>query len=104
MKDEGFRAPGLLCFTPTLPLIPPPRMHNSYVVTDHPQPASPESQSTKRGGGNDLSNTDADAAGFIYLVANMTELFARAHALHHNSAWLRLPARCGGMLRGLKWF
>lgn len=69
MKDEGLRAPGLLCFTPTLPLIPVTQMHNSYAVTDHPQPASLESQLMRQGGGNDLSNTDTDTGGFIYLIA-----------------------------------
>lgn len=68
MKDEGLRAPGLLRFTPTLPLIPGTRLHNSYVVTDHPQPASLESQPMTQGGGNDSSDTDADAASFIYFV------------------------------------
>lgn len=70
MKDEGLRAPGLLCFTPTLPLIPVTRLHNSYLVTDHPQPAS----LMKQGGGDYLSNVDTDTTSFIYLIANMTEL------------------------------
>lgn len=68
--EEGLRAPRLLCFTPTLPLIPVTRLHNSYVVTDHPQPASLESQLIRQGGGgNDLSNTDTDTGSFIYLIA-----------------------------------
>lgn len=74
MKDEGLRAPGLLCFTPTLPLIPATQLHNSYVVTDHPQPASLESQLMKQGGGDYLSNADTDATSFIYLIASMSEL------------------------------
>lgn len=74
MKDEGLRAPGLLCFTPTLPLIPVTQLHNSYVVTDHPQPESLESQLMKQGGGDYSSNADTDATSFIYISANMTEL------------------------------
>lgn len=74
MRNEGLRVPGLLCFTATLPLIAVLQMHNSCVVTDHPLTASQESQLMKQGGGNYLSNTDAEISGFIYLTANMTEL------------------------------
>ena len=105
MKDEGLRAPGLLCFTPTLPLIPGTRLHNSYVVTDHPQPASLESQPMTQGGGNDLSNPDADAASVIYLCANMAELLRGAHVLYDDSPGSRL--RCGAAeacSAGWSWF
>lgn len=74
MKDERLRAAGLVCLTPTLPLIPVTQLHNSYAVTDHPQPASLEPQLMKQGGGNCLSNADTDETSLIYLIANMTEL------------------------------
>lgn len=49
---------GLLCFTPTSPLIPVPPLHNSCVVTDHPQPALLESQKMKQGAENFYTDTN----------------------------------------------
>lgn len=69
MKDEGLRAP-LLYFTPTLPLILVTQLHNSYVVTGHPQPASLESPLVKVE--VECQTQIQMQAAFIYLTANIT--------------------------------
>lgn len=67
MKDEGLNTTEFLCFTPTLPLIPALPLHNSCVVTDHPQLSPLESQKTTQGGGN-----------YYHLIPNA----GRAHVLY----------------------
>ena len=84
MKGGGCRAP--ICLTPTLPLIPILQLHNSYVVTDHPQLGSLESQLIKTGGGSYVCKYS------YLLIGNVSELL---EGLVLSRSWPGLWLQCG---------
>lgn len=88
MRDKGLRVPGLLCFTLRLPLIPVMKLHNSWVATDHSQPAL--LQLLKQGGRLPVKHWQTHGASiFFYLIVSIAD----ARLLLLSSPGLRL--QCG---------